>query len=221
MDPSAIDPETLLRTTRSVRRKLDLARPVDRGVILECLRTAIQAPNGADEEAWRFIVVTDEGLRRQIGELYRRANADFAATIRERASKGDEAAARKLESSGVFWDGLSEVPALVVACFERQAWFDESSPYALASAYGSVFPAIWNLQLALRLRGLGSCLVTSHLRFADEVAELLSLPGAFQQAGMIAVGHVLQSRFRPARRRPIEEVVRFERWEDEQRAPGR
>lgn len=213
MGESSIDAETLLRTTRSVRRRLDLGRPVERRLIEESLEAALQAPNGADSEAWRFVVVLDGGLRRRIGEWYRLANEDFAAAIRARAEAGDPQAARKLASSGVFWEHLGEVPALVVACFERQDWFDPASAYARGSAYGSIFPAVWSFQLACRLRGLGSCLVTSQLHYAGEIADLLGLPANFEQAGMVAVAHLRGDNvFSPAPRRPLAEVLRYDRW---------
>lgn len=208
-----IGAETLLVTTRSVRRRLDLGRPVERRLIEESLEVALQAPNGADTEAWRFVVVTDPELRGRIGELYGRANREFAAAIRARAEAGDAQAARKLASSGVFWEHLGEVPALVVACFERQDWYDPASTYARASAYGSIFPAVWSFQLACRLRGLGSCLVTAQLHYAEAMAELLGLPPSFEQAAMVAVAHLRgDGSFSPAPRRPLGEVMRYDRW---------
>ena len=208
-----LDAETLLTTTRSVRRRLDLDRPVESRLIEESLTVALQAPNGADTQAWRFVVVVDSARRRRIGEWYRTANEGFAAQVRIQAEAGDRQAQRKLASSGVFWEHLGEVPVLVVACFERQDWFDPASAYARGSAYGSIFPAVWNFQLACRLRGLGSCLVTSQLHFAAEIAELLELPPDFEQAAMIAVAHLRgDNEFSPAPRRPLEEVLRYDRW---------
>jgi nitroreductase len=206
---------TLLTTTRSVRRRLDLGRAVDLDTVLECLDVALQAPNGADEQAWRFIVVVDRDRRHQIGDLYRRANEDFAAAVAARAAAGDVASQRKLASSSVFWDHLEEVPVLVVACIETRPGFDPASTYEAASAYGSIFPAVWNFQLACRLRGLGSCLVTAHLRFPDEMAAILELPDNFRQAGMIAVGQLIGDNFAPARRRPRHEVARIDTWSAE------
>jgi nitroreductase len=63
--------DELLSTTRSVRYRLDLTRPVDRGVITDCLRLAIQAPTGGNSQGWRWIVVTDPELRLRLAELYR------------------------------------------------------------------------------------------------------------------------------------------------------
>src|SRR3954462_4741792 len=58
----------VLTTTRSVRRRLALARPVEPEVIEECLRLAIQAPTGGNSQGWRWIVVTDAGLRLRLPE---------------------------------------------------------------------------------------------------------------------------------------------------------
>lgn len=207
----ALDPHALLSTTRSVRRHLDLSREVPLPLVLDCLRVAQQAPNGADAEAWRFVVVRDDRVRAVIGDYYRRANAAFAATVAERAAAGEVWARRKLASSGVFWEHLGEVPVLVVAGVEDGPDF-EDTPYGLASVYASVLPAVWNLQLAARLRGLGSCLVTSHLRFAAEISELLGLPPAFRHAGMVALAYATKERFGPAPRRPLGEVVHLDRW---------
>ena len=68
-----LSPDELLTTTRSVRRRLDLSRPVPLELVHECLEVALQAPSGSNRQGWRWIVVTDAGLRGEIGALYRRA----------------------------------------------------------------------------------------------------------------------------------------------------
>ncbi|MGZ4681627.1 MAG: nitroreductase family protein, partial [Acidimicrobiales bacterium] len=55
--------DRLLSTTRAVRRRLDLDRPVEPEVIVECLRLAVQAPTGSNAQGWRWVVVTDPGKR--------------------------------------------------------------------------------------------------------------------------------------------------------------
>ncbi|WP_235487813.1 nitroreductase family protein, partial [Frankia sp. AvcI1] len=68
-----LTPDEVLTTTRSVRRRLDLDRPVEPEVIEECLRIALQAPSGSNRQGWHWIVVTDPELRAGIAEYYRRA----------------------------------------------------------------------------------------------------------------------------------------------------
>jgi nitroreductase len=201
----------LITTTRSVRRRLDRSRPVAVATVLECLDDALQAPNGGDAESWRWVVVTDPERRQRIGDLYRRANGPFTSELADRARHGDTGAARRLASTEILTEHLGEVPVHVVASFAPLPWFDGSA-YSLASAYASVLPAVWNLQLALRLRGLASCIVTAHLRFADEVAEIIDLDRSFQQVALIPVGHLIGSSLGRAPRRPLDEVVHVDSW---------
>src|SRR3954453_13657055 len=65
--------DEVLTTTRSVRKRLDLNRPVERSVIEECLRIAQQAPSASNRQHWHFLVVTDPAKRRALGELYLKA----------------------------------------------------------------------------------------------------------------------------------------------------
>lgn len=199
--------DRLLMTTRSVRRRLDRGRPVPLSLVQEALGVAVQAPTSGGGEDWRWLVITDAQVRAEIGAVYRRASLALQrpASVTPSAQECSEAA---------FTDHLGEVPVLVLACYQQRAWHARSPYRALvdASVYGSVFPAVWSFQLALRARGLASCFVAAHLRFADEVAALVGLPGDVGQAGLVALGWPDRDEFRPARRRPIADVVRFDRW---------
>ena len=65
--------DEVLTTTRSVRKRLDLNRPVERSVIEECLRIAQQAPSASNRQHWHFVVVEDAAKRKALGDLYARA----------------------------------------------------------------------------------------------------------------------------------------------------
>src|SRR5437763_16835356 len=71
--PSAAGSDRLLTTTRAVRKRLDLTRPVDRDVVMDCLRLAVQAPPGSNRQRWRWALVDDPLLRQQLAELYRKS----------------------------------------------------------------------------------------------------------------------------------------------------
>ncbi len=197
--------DRLLMTTRSVRRRLDRHRAVPVGLVRDALDVAVQAPTSGGTQDWRWLVVTDRQIRAQIGAVYRRASQAIARP---------GSASAQDRSAEVFTDHLGEVPVLVLACYLRRGWHARSPHRALvdATVYGSVYPAVWSLQLALRSRGLVSCFLAAHLRHADEVAELVGLPEDIGQAGMVAVGWPDRDDFHPARRRPLDEVVRFDRW---------
>lgn len=199
--------DRLLMTTRSVRRRLDRHRAVPPGLIRDTLQVATQAPTSGGNQDWRWLVVTDPQIRAEIGAVYRRASEAITRPGPTTASAHDR-------SAEVFTQHLGDVPVLVLACYQRRGWHERSPHQALvdASVYGSMYPAVWSLQLALRSRGLVSCFLAAHLRFADEVADIVGLPEDIGQAGMVAVGWPDRDDFRPARRRPVDEVVRFDRW---------
>jgi nitroreductase len=71
MDLATVD--KLLTTTRSVRKRLDLTRPVDPEVLQHCLEIATQAPVGGNNCRYHFVVVADPTKRAALADLYRRA----------------------------------------------------------------------------------------------------------------------------------------------------
>lgn len=197
----------LLTTTRAFRRRLDLTRPVDRHELLACLDIAVQAPSGTNRQPWRFVVVQDPATKQQIAEYYRKG---FAAYLSARTPRPDQLG--DLASGQYLAAHLHEVPALVVVCSLGRPPA-EASARQLASFYGSIYPAVWNLQLALHDRGLGSCLTTAHLAYEREIADLLAIPfEEVTQVAMLPVGHLLPGSASPAKRAPATEVTMWDRW---------
>ena len=148
----------VLSTTRAIRKRLDLERPVDRDVVLECLRLAVQAPTGSNAQTWRWVIVTDPDTRRELARLYSEGGKGYLAQAAESAV--DPQTKRVYESALHLTDILAEVPMLVIPCIERR--MDGQPTVAVASAYGSILPAAWSFMLALRSRGLGSVWTTLH-----------------------------------------------------------
>src|SRR5881398_539908 len=70
--------DLLLTTTRSVRKRLDLLRPVEPAVIERAIEVALQAPTGSNSQGWHFVVVTDAEKRAGLAALYRRAFQAYA-----------------------------------------------------------------------------------------------------------------------------------------------
>ena len=198
----------LLTTTRSVRRRLDLAREVEPAVVEECLRLAVQAPTGGNSQGWRWIVVTDPGRRAGLAELYRStAEPYFAAS---EAVARDDTGVRILDSARYLAEHLHEVPVHVIPCCYGRGFANASID--AAGLYGSIFPAVWSFQLALRSRGLGSVLTTLHLAREREAAELLGIPEGVVQVGLLPVAYFTGDDFRAATRRPAEEVTYWNAW---------
>jgi nitroreductase len=202
LDLATVD--KLLTTTRAVRKRLDLTRPVALDVVLECLDLAIQAPTGSNQQTWRWIVVTDPEVRAALADLYRNLPAKRPASRLGSVPPPEEQQARVSDSAGYLMQHLHEVPVLVVPCVEDAGGAAGWPP--------SIYPAVWSFMLALRSRGLGSVLTTVHLYRAAEAAALLGVPDGFVQACLIPVAYFTGDDFRPAARRPVEEVTYVDRW---------
>lgn len=214
-----LTPDELLSTTRTVRRRLDLGRPVERDLIEQCLRLAQQAPNGGNRQEARFVVVTDPERRAALARLYRRGWKRYLAEgiLGEPPAPSPDPAARvqqrRIGRSAHHLAGrLAEVPVHVIPCSSPRT---EGRPQIVqASAFGSVLPAVWSFMLAARARGLGTALTTIHLFHEREAAELLGIPyDRVAQVGLIALAHLTGGTgFRPGPRLPLEEFARWERW---------
>ena len=211
-----MDIDHLLTATRSARKSLDLDSPVDIEDIRECLRIGLQAANGSNQQPWRWLVVADPALRARIAELYRdayllRVGGQMLADM---LSAGTPEG-RLMSSTEWLVQNMAHVPLLVIPCYEPylpRIEGDES--FHQATLYGSIFPAVWNFQLALHTRGYGTCITTLHLHREDEVRRLLGIPQTFVQGCLLPVGRLRAGRtFRPGRRRPFDEVVACDRWD--------
>jgi nitroreductase len=204
--------DALLATTRAVRRRLDFDRPVPRDVILECIALAAQAPTGGNSQGWRWVVVDEPAKKAALADIYRACAGDFLTSAAEKAeAAGDAQTARVYRSAAWFAGVLEQAPALVIPCMAARPRAD-AGPAQLASHYGSIFPAVWSFQLALRARGLGSVLTTLHLGKEAEAAAVLGLPAEVQQIAMLPVGYTRGTDFKPAARPPVERIVHWNGW---------
>jgi nitroreductase len=205
----------LLTTTRSVRKRLDFARPVPRELIERCIEIALQAPTGSNSQGWHFVVVTDAEKRRGLAELYRRGWEIYAGMPRQAPPEGDPRATqivRILSSAEYLRDHFHEAPVMIVPCIEGRV--ESQPPFAQASVYGSILPAVWSLMLALRSRGLGSAWTTIHLMFEKEASALLGIPDHVTQAALLPVAWFSGDDFRPAKRLPARQCTSWNTWGD-------
>ena len=200
--------DQLLSTTRSVRKRLDLERPVEPEVVLECLQLAVQAPTGSNSQSWRWLVVTDPDKKAALADLYSRVGREYLAGAAAAAQPGDQTG-RVVKSALYLAEHLAEVPVHLIPCVYGRP---DGSALGAASMYGSILPAVWSFQLALRSRGLGSCYTTLHLGLEQEANELLGIPENVTQCGLVAVAHTKGTDFRPADRRPVQEITYLDHW---------
>ena len=202
--------DELLSTTRSVRKRLDLERPVDLAVIDECLELSLQAPTGGNTQGWRWLVVTDVQLRAGLADIYARASAGYLKQrADELAGSEDRQNAKVFDSAAYLVDVLHRVPVHVIPCIRGSRSDDV---FGNASLYGSILPAVWSFMLAARARNLGTVFTTLHLKLEAEAAELLGVPAKFLQVGLIPVAHTDPAVFKPVSRQPLDSVRFHDRW---------
>jgi nitroreductase len=206
--------DELLTTTRTVRKRLDFDKPVSRALVEECLAIAFQAPNGGNLNSWRWIAVDDRATIRELARLYNQGLEDFIATFGEAGYPGARVpgAARIESSTAHLRANFDRVPVVLVPLIAGRT--DRgASAFFQASQWGSIVQAIWSFMLALRARGLGSAWTTGHLWRERETAELLGIPHAhFMQAGLFPVAYTLGTSFKPAHRKPVAEVLGWNRF---------
>src|SRR4029077_3327480 len=206
--------DELLSTTRCVRRRLDLTRPVEREVIEECLRLAPQAPTAGYKEDWHFVVVTDPEKRAALAELWRAGGrrylgADDPATLRDVDMPPERK--RLVESVVHLYEHIHEVPVHVIPCIEGRT--DGKSALTQAGRWSTIAPATWSFMLAARSRGLGTCMTSFHLFHEQEAAEILGIPyDDVMQAALLPVAYSIGTDFKPARRKLLETLAHWDRW---------
>ena len=201
--------DELLATTRAVRKRLDLDKPVPREVINECLELAVQAPTGSNSQSWRWLVVEDADKRQALADLYRKGGEAYLSAAGEQAA--DDQTKRVFGSAVYLMEHLHEVPVHVIPCVQGRPG-PETPMVMLGGLFGSIFPAVWSFQLALRSRGLGSALTTLHLIHEKEAAEILGIPDDVMQVALLPVAYTLGTDFKRAERPPIADITHWNTW---------
>ncbi|GHH64381.1 nitroreductase family protein [Kitasatospora indigofera] len=209
--------DDLLTTTRAVRRRLDLGRPVARELIEECLELATQAPTGRNRQRWDFVIVTDPARRAALADLYRLGLVSprqrVARTGVDRTAHDTARRLRMADSAQHLFDHLHEVPVLVVPCVRVEDRQETATPVGQANTWGSVLPAVWQFMLAARSRGLGTAWTTPHLHYEREAAALLGIPyETTVQAALVPLAHTIGTDFRRGPRVGTEQIAHWDSW---------
>lgn len=214
-----LDADALLSTTRAVRKRLDLERPVEEDVLTECMELALQAPSGSNSQRWHFVFVRDADKRAQIAAWYRAAFEAYAnGPAAPTTLHGDDPSmaatqTRVLDSASYLAQHLHEVPVFLIPCIEGRLDAPDLPQGARAGAYGSILPAVWSFMLAGRERGLGTCWTTLHLGRERETAELLGIPfETVTQVALVPVAYTRGTEFRPAPRKAMDGIVHVDGW---------
>ena len=205
--------DQVLTTTRAVRKRLDLTRPVDRSVIEECLRIAQQAPSASNRQHWHFMVITDPAKKQALAAVYGKGRATMMANRLAEATTDAERADVQARAAAPdeFTPKLAQAPALVIPCIEGKR---DAQPYASQAAlWGTIAPAAWSFMLAARARGLGTVWTTIHLYHEREAADILGIPyDDVMQAALTPVAYTIGIDFKLAKREPLERMTHWNSW---------
>ena len=198
-----------LYTTRAMRRVKEDSIPDD--VIKSIMDSAIRAPSGSNRQDWKFLVVTDKKTREELADIYRETwdyyvksfyndSEDLGASS---LKNKDEIETVKRISNSASWlaENYHKVPLLVLA-------FSRNDPTG-----SSIYPAIWNLMLAARGHGVGTCLTTVMNFKTEDVYKVLNVPSdkGWTLNGTITAGYPL-GKWGVAARKPVEEVTYLNKW---------
>jgi len=213
--PLDLSPDELLTTTRAVRKRLDFERPVERSVVEECIEIALQAPTGSNRQFWHWVVIEDAAKKRAVAEHYAAGFQFYRNMPPAEYPEGDTRGHRQdaVRSSAIYLsEHMHAAPLLVIPCAEGR--LPAGVDTAMQSGFwGSIFPAVWSFQLALRSRGLGTALTTLHLLREREVAEVLGIPyETVTQVALLPVAYTKGTDFKPASRQPLADFLHSDSW---------
>ena len=209
-DKMTIDVDSVdkaLTTTRAVRLRLDLERPVDNQIIYDCIDIAEQAPSGGNQGSRRWVVIRDRDVKEKMAELYMETGGHFMIDARDKIAGTGHPQESVMRSAAYLAEHLVEVPAIVVPTIVGR--HDGSGRPGL---FDSVIQSVWSFCVALRARGLGTAWTTAILSKDEELAELLGVPAINTQIAMIPVAWYKGSDFQMAPRFPAREITFIDRY---------
>ena len=173
--------------------------PLPDDVLQQVLEAATRAPSGSNRQPWRFIVVRDREVKRQLGEWYREGQRRVSGSAPTREAR---------DGPVHFSVGMEDVPVLVMVCVEQ--WQIRGSE---AYRGASIYPATQNLMLAAAAFGIGTRLTTIWQHCYEDVAALLGVPDGWAMTALIPMGYPAPpDHLGGSRRKPVSEVTFHDRW---------
>jgi len=208
--PTPAPPElSLVEAIYTLRAMRRLAPdPVSEQDLRFLVDAATQAASASNGQHWAFIIVTDAEQRRRLGDIYREVGRTVIRDQALASGRLPPETEKVYRNAMVLVEGMGSVPALIVVAALGHHPADAMQG---AAWYGSLFPAVQNLMLAARSRGLGTTLTTLHKLREAEVKAVLGIPDGWETVALLPVGRPL-GRFGPVLRTPSEQVTHWDRW---------
>ena len=229
-DREPLDVLDAIHTTRAQRfLKPD---PIPEDVLWQILDAAIRGPTGGNQQGWGWVVIRDQATKDAIAKVY--SERILAAYGYERVSDEDLGSARitrgAIEEGEIGIDQrnrrgvvhlaehYAEAPVIVAPVMRVAARMDDNTRRSGAGLGGSIYGAVQNLMLAARAFDIGT-VMTWTLDDSTLFRDLLGLPDDAFVMCLIPLGYLERGRFSQARRRPLGEVVHWDRWGEQRDAP--
>lgn len=186
------------------------AEPVPDSVLWAILDAAIRGPSGGNQQAWGWVVVTDPAIKQQVAGWYREG------WDRAYGHRRDQLLAAPPQDGGLSRASFLAAEHLAHHLAEAPVWIFPVLRHAAGVSNtrlgASIYGAVQQLILAARAYGVGTTLTTLYAGHEDEVRELLGLPDDALTMGLLPLGYPAQGRWKQPQRRPVTEVVHWNRW---------
>jgi nitroreductase len=225
----------VMRTTRAMRRLAP--DPVPRELLQQLVQAATWAPSGSNVQAYTYVIVTDRERLRALAAPWEASVRFYERTAVPPEGMTRDAWDREARATRYQADHFTEIPALIVACYDMGPWQSAVTRNYGGVARGlfglglrrsffmalnggrsvsrteaaSIYPGLQNMLLTARALGLGAVLTTWHLCFEQEFKEILGIPKRVKTFAAIPVGYP-RGNFGPVRRRDAADVIRWDHW---------
>jgi nitroreductase len=202
----------ILFSTRSMRRlKPD---PVPDEIIYKVLNAGLQAPSGGNNQHWRFVVVKDPRVKKQIQQVYLKGWTEVQAMYDKRPAPThmEEGNFRRLlGAASHLAEHLAEAPVLLFACLKERPMPPQLAAKLARLSGSSIYPAVQNMLLACRALDLGATLTTVSSLYEEEIQKALNLPDDIHTYALLPIGYPM-GKFGPVKRMAVEEVTCLDQW---------
>ena len=208
MSNQTTDIYEVMQTQRAIRRWTD--QPVERETIEKIIQAGCWAPSGSNSQPWGFLVVTDDGIRERLAAAIREMfSSRFGGDMPNPDDIEDPTTRRMMRGAFNLFDNFAAAPVWIIPCLVR---VQSPAPEGLLAG-SSIYPSIQNMMLAARAEGLGTVLTTPQDGIMDQLRDELRVPENATPVAIIPMGYP-NANFGPVTRKPLEEVLHWNGWND-------
>ena len=208
MSNQTTDIYEVMQTQRAIRRWTD--QPVERETIEKIIQAGCWAPSGSNSQPWGFLVITDDGIRERLAAAIREMfSSRFGGDMPNPDDIEDPTTRRMMRGAFNLFDNFAAAPVWLIPCLVR---VQSPAPEGLLAG-SSIYPSIQNMMLAARAEGLGTVLTTPQDGIMDQLRDELRVPENATPVAIIPMGYP-NANFGPVTRKPLEEVLHWNGWND-------